>query len=108
MAMQVADVKRPPASAYRMVQTGNNIVLYRDYSYLETKSSGRITEITEKSDKRVFNIWRREPETHAAPKAVPKREHHIAALRDNRSAELAEVDGNEGAGQNSSWRDATY
>ena len=54
----VAEVRKPLASAARMVKSGNQVVLDQDGSFIENKSTGERMEVRVKDETFVFDVER--------------------------------------------------
>ena len=52
----VAEVRKPLASAARMVKSGNRVVLDQDGSFIENKSTGERMEVSVKDETFVFDV----------------------------------------------------
>ena len=52
----VAEVRKPLASAARMVKSGNRVVLDQDGSFIENKSTGERMEVRVKDETFVFDV----------------------------------------------------
>ena len=55
--VQVAEVKKPLGSVYRMTKEGNKIVFEDGNNYILNKRTGRIIGLEERNGAYVFNLW---------------------------------------------------
>ena len=72
-AVQVAEVKRNLASAMRIVNAGNRIVLDDEGSYIEDKKSGRKIKVKMEKGEFEFEIWVPKPKSTIAEEPLKKK-----------------------------------
>ena len=70
MVMNVADVKKTPASAYQITQAGNKIRLDSEYSYIVNKMTGERTTIEVNNGEFQFDLWVPAPAPDQPPTKV--------------------------------------
>ena len=57
MNVQVAEVKKPLGSVYRMTKEGNKVVFEDGNNYIFNKRTGRRIDLEERNGAYVFNLW---------------------------------------------------
>ena len=72
-AVQVAEVKRNLASAMRIVNAGNRIVLDDEGSYIEDKKSGRKIKVKMEKGEFEFEIWVPKPKSTIVEEPLKKK-----------------------------------